>query len=136
MVIGNPPASAADIAVSLTGSVQGGARSKITYTATIKNNGPGAASGINVAAALPSNLTYVGTNGCTRVGTTRNLNCAVASLASGASVTRTFTGETGMLATGSFVGTAQRTASSPADPVASNDKATRSCSGLLGMVRC
>ncbi|WP_405064502.1 DUF11 domain-containing protein [Kribbella sp. NBC_01505] len=134
MVIGSAPAQAADVAVGLTGSVSG---SRITYTVSVKNNGPADATGINVAAAYPSGLTYVGTNGCTRVGTTRNLNCAVASLASGATTTKTFTASVGLLATGSFVATAQRTASSPNDPAAANDKASRTCSALLGlMVRC
>ncbi|WP_165956930.1 DUF11 domain-containing protein [Kribbella antibiotica] len=124
----------ADISVGLTGSASGG---RINYTVTVKNNGPAPATGINVAAAYPSGLSYVGASGCTRVGTTRNLNCGVASLAGGASVTKTFSASAGLLTTGSFVATAQRTASSPTDPVAANDKASKSCSILLGLlVRC
>lgn len=124
----------ADVAVGLTGSASG---ARINYTVTVKNNGPATATGINVAAAYPSGLSYVGTNGCTRVGTTRNLNCAVESLASGASVTKTFSASAGLLTTGSFVATAQRTASSPDDSAAGNDKATKTCSILLGLlVRC
>ncbi len=124
----------ADVSVGLTGSASG---ARINYTLTVKNNGPATATGINVAAAYPSGLNYAGTNGCTRVGTTRNLNCGVASLASGASVTKTFSASAGLLTTGSFVATAQRTASSPTDSVAGNDKASKTCSILLGLlVRC
>ncbi|MFF1818225.1 DUF11 domain-containing protein [Kribbella sp. NPDC058245] len=123
--------TAADVAVGLAGKASG---NRITYTVTVKNNGPAEATGINVAAAYPSALTYVGASGCTRVGTTRNLNCGVASLASGESTTRTFTAATGLLTTGSFVATAQRTASSPTDPAAGNDKASKTCSALLGLL--
>ena len=129
-----PPQTDADVAVGLSGSASGG---RINYTVTVKNNGPATATGINVAAAYPAGLSYVGTNGCTRVGTTRTLNCGVASLASGATVTKTFSAAAGLLTTGTFVATAQRTASSPTDPVVANDKASKSCSILLGLlVRC
>ncbi|MFC9688315.1 DUF11 domain-containing protein [Kribbella sp. NPDC056951] len=124
----------ADIAVGLTGSASG---ARINYTVTVKNNGPATATGINVAAAYPAGLNYAGTNGCTRVGTTRSLNCGVASLASGASVTKTFSASAGLLTTGSFTATAQRTASSPDDSAAGNDKASKTCSILLGLlIRC
>ncbi|MGW6197978.1 hypothetical protein ACWF0M_17670 [Kribbella sp. NPDC055110] len=128
---------AADIAVSLDASVRAGLVPRITYTVTIRNNGPGIASDVRVLGTVPSKLTYAGGGTCTRVGSTRTANCDVASLASGASTTRTFAGDAGVLTLGSFQATAQRTASSPEDPVAANDKATRSCSALTGLiVRC
>ncbi|MFK4088484.1 DUF11 domain-containing protein [Kribbella sp. NPDC020789] len=123
--------SEADVAVGLTGKASGG---RINYTLTVKNNGPATATGIDVSAAYPSGLTYVGTTGCTRVGTTRNLSCPVDALASGESATKTFSAAAGLLTTGSFVATAQRVASSPADPVAGNDKASKTCSILLGLL--
>ncbi|TDW90911.1 putative repeat protein (TIGR01451 family) [Kribbella pratensis] len=128
---------AADIAVTLNASVRSGLVPRITYTVTIKNNGPGAATGVRVLGTVPSNLTYAAGGTCTRVGTTRTANCDVASLDSGASTTRTFAGDAGVLTIGTLQATAARTASSPDDPVATNDKATRTCTALTGLiVRC
>ena len=58
-------------------------------------------------------------------------------LASGATVTRTFSADAGLLTLGSLVATAQRTASSPTDPNAANDRASRTCTALTSLiVRC
>lgn len=123
----------ADVAVSLSASVRSLITSRVTYTITVKNNGPGDATGIRVVGTYPAGLVYAGTS-CTRVGTTRSVNCDIASLAAGASTTRTLSADTTLLTVGSLTATAQRTASSPADPVASNDKATRTCTALTGLI--
>jgi uncharacterized repeat protein (TIGR01451 family) len=128
--------NAADVAVALTASVRTVLVSRITYTVTIKNNGPGDASDVRVVGTFPSRLTYAGGT-CQRVGSTRSVNCDVGSLASGASVTRTFVADAGLLTMGSLVATAERTASSPSDPVATNDTASKTCTALTSlMVRC
>jgi hypothetical protein len=62
------------------------------------------------------------------------VNCDVDSLASGETVTRTLTVNTGLLTAGTLTATAQRTESSPNDPVATNDKATKSCNALTGLI--
>ena len=127
---------AADIAVALSASVKMVTTARITYTITVKNNGPNAATGVRVVATAPAATAYYAST-CTRVGTTRSANCDFATLASGETVTRTLTANTGMLTAGTLTATAQRTASSPNDPVATNDKATKSCSALTGLVvRC
>ncbi|TDO66575.1 putative repeat protein (TIGR01451 family) [Kribbella sp. VKM Ac-2571] len=126
----------ADVAVSMTASVRTVVTARITYTVTVKNNGPADATGVRVVGTYPAGLVYAGST-CTRVGTTRSVNCDIASLASGASATRTFSADTGLLTVGSLTASAQRTASSPDDPVATNDKATRSCTAVTGLiVRC
>lgn len=128
---------AADIAVTMAASVRAGIPSRVTYTVTMKNNGPDAATGVRVVGTIPSRLVYAAGGTCTRVGVTRNVNCDVASLASGASATRTFVGDASLLTLGLFQATATRTASSPADPVATNDKAIRNCTALTSViVRC
>lgn len=128
---------AADIAVTMNASVRAGLVPRITYTVTIKNNGPGIASGVRVFGTVPSKLGYAAGGTCTRVGSTRTANCDVASLAGGESATRTFAGDAGLLTIGTLQATAERTASSPNDPVATNDKATRTCTALTGLiVRC
>ena len=62
--------------------------SNLTYTITATNNGPDAATGVNVSDALPAGTTFVSANAsqgaCT--GTT-TVNCALGSLANGASAT-------------------------------------------------
>lgn len=126
----------ADIAVSMTAAVQVAVTARITYTITVKNNGPAGATGIRVVGTYPAGLVYVGST-CTRVGTTRSVNCDIASLAAGASTTRTLSTATALLTVGVLTATAQRTASSPTDPVAANDKASRTCNALTGLiVRC
>jgi uncharacterized repeat protein (TIGR01451 family) len=127
----------ADIAVSLTASARGLLVSRITYTITVRNNGPADATGIRATATYPSGLSYAGSSNCARVGTTRTVNCDIASLASGASTTRSFQADAGLLTLGSFTTTVQRTASSPSDPNAANDTASRSCTALTSLlVRC
>ncbi|MFI7066083.1 hypothetical protein ACIBL3_34165 [Kribbella sp. NPDC050124] len=82
-------------------------------------------------------LVYAGSSGSTRVGTTRTVDCDIPALASGATVTRTFSADAGLLTLGSLVATAQRTASSPTDPNAANDRASRTCTALTSLiVRC
>ncbi|GAA1512729.1 DUF11 domain-containing protein [Kribbella lupini] len=131
-----PVQTTADVAVSMTASVRTLVFARITYTITVKNNGPAAATGIRVVGTYPAGLGYAGSS-CPRVGTTRSVNCDIASLASGASTTRTLTADAGLLTLGSLVATAQRTTSSPADPESGNDKATRSCTALTSLiVRC
>jgi uncharacterized repeat protein (TIGR01451 family) len=79
-------------AISLSGSgpttaVSGGTS---TYTITVTNSGPLAATNVRLADTLPSVALYVSSsNGCALAG--QNVNCAIASLASGASVTITIT---------------------------------------------
>jgi uncharacterized repeat protein (TIGR01451 family) len=124
---------AADIAVGLSASVKLLATARITYTITVKNNGPGDATGVRVVATAPFGTAYYAST-CTRVGTTRSVNCDFATLASGATQTRTLTVNTGLLTAGTLTATAERTASSPDDPVATNDKATKSCSAITGLL--
>lgn len=127
----------ADIAVSLNAAARGLLVSRITYTITVRNDGPSDATGIRVTATYPAGLAYAGSSACTRVAGTRTVNCDIPALASGASTTRTFAADAGLLTVGSLVATAARTASSPSDPNAANDEASRSCTALTSLiVRC
>jgi uncharacterized repeat protein (TIGR01451 family) len=130
-VTGTPPA--ADIGVSVTATPRG-IPSNITYAITVTNHGPGAATAIRLAATYPAGLQYSGSNGCTRVGTTRNVTCDIASLASGATTTVNFSTVAGLLALGPFTTTVHRQQSTPADPNASNDSAARTCTALTGLI--
>ncbi|MFJ7218740.1 hypothetical protein [Amycolatopsis sp. NPDC098790] len=133
MTVANP-ATQADVKVALAASGHGGLNARIDYTVTVTNNGPASASGIRVVATYASGLSYASGTHCARVGTTRNVNCDVASLTPGASVTAKFSVNGGMLALGSYTTTAVRTASSPTDPNGANDSASKTCSALTGLI--
>lgn len=128
------PATQADVKVALAATGHGGLNARIDYTLTVTNAGPAAATGIRVVATYPAGLAFASGSGCVRAGTTRTVNCDVASLASGASTTPKFSVNGGLLALGSYTTTAQRTASSPMDPNAANDSASKTCSALTGLI--
>ncbi|ADJ43164.1 conserved hypothetical protein [Amycolatopsis mediterranei U32] len=128
------PVTQADVKVALGATGHGGLNARIDYTVTVTNTGPSAATGIRVVAAYPAGLSFASGSGCVRVGTTRTVNCDVASLASGASATPKFSVNGGLLALGSYTTTATRTASSPADPNPANDSASKTCSALTGLI--
>ena len=126
--------TAADVKVALGATGHGGLSARFDYTLTVTNNGPSAAGGIRVVATYPAGLSFGSATGCTRVGTTRTLNCDVASLASGASATAKFSLNGGLLAIGSYTTSVQRTASSPTDPTSANDSASKTCSAFTGLI--
>jgi uncharacterized repeat protein (TIGR01451 family) len=133
VTIGNP-STIADVKVALAATGHGGLNARIDYTLTVTNTGPSAASGIRVVATYASGLSYGSSTGCAHVGTTRTLNCDVASLASGASTTAKFSVNGGLLALGSYTTSVQKTASAPADPTSANDSASKTCSALTGLI--
>ena len=135
--LGDVPAGESRTAVSLNASARGLLVSRVTYTITVKNNGPATAGNIRLTATYPAGLLYSGSSDCTRVPGTRTLTCDVANLANGATATKRFTADAGLLTLGTLVASAERTQSTPGDPNPSNDRATRSCSALTGLlVRC
>lgn len=134
-VTGEP--QAADLAVSLDASPRGILTSRITYTVSVVNHGPAAATGVRIGGTYAGGLSWAGGSGCARVGSTRNVRCDFASIPVGGSVTGTFSVNAGLLTLGSFPATVTRVDSSPADPSSSNDSASRSCAALTGLlVRC
>ncbi|MEU4248176.1 hypothetical protein AB0F15_12250 [Amycolatopsis sp. NPDC026612] len=133
ITIGNP-ATKADIKVALGATGHGGLNARIDYALTVTNTGPAAATGIRVVATYPAGLSFASGTGCVPVSGTRTVNCDVASLANGASATPKFSVNGGLLALGSYTTTAQRTASSPADPASANDSASKTCSALTGLI--
>src|SRR5439155_24181992 len=65
-------------------------KANLTYTATIANRGPAAATGVTLVASLPANATFVSAGGatCTRQGqgtSDGTLTCDAGTIASGSS---------------------------------------------------
>jgi len=98
--------------------------SNITYTITVTNNGPSAATGVTVTDNVPANVTFVSATGngvvtCTQVGGV--ITCIVGTLASGASASAT------VIVRATALGTVTNTASvnsSVTDLVAGNNSST------------
>ena len=127
----------ADLGVSINATPRQVLTSRIVYSITVHNAGPAAATGIRLVSNYAKGLVFAGSDDCARVGTTRTVNCDLASLPSGASATVTFAARTQLLAVGSLVTTVERAQSTPADPNAANDHASKTCAALTGLlVRC
>jgi len=111
---------AADLAMALTGSPASvGTGSVLTLTARISNNGPSPASGVTASVNLPAGMGYSSSTGCVATGSA--VNCAIGSVASGASVSRS------ILVVPNVEGTATITGavSSPtSDPTPANNQAS------------
>jgi uncharacterized protein DUF11 len=124
-----PVPPAADLAVSMTVTPKFGLLTPaLNYTVTVKNAGPGPLALATVTATLPRGVSATGGAGCTVAQGA--IKCVVGTLAVGASTTRTFTIPLRLLTIGNVPVTAKRTASSPDDPNAANDAATRTCTVL------
>ena len=126
----------ADLAVSLDASPRGILTSRVTYTVSVVNNGPAAASSVRISGAYALGFSWSGGNGCARDGS-RGVVCDFASIPSGGSVSASYSVNAGLLALGSFSSTVTRAASTPSDPDSGNDSGRRSCTALTGLlVRC
>jgi uncharacterized repeat protein (TIGR01451 family) len=101
-----PPAPKIDLAIAKTATPSSSALGdRVTWTLTIKNNGPSGATGVTVADPIPAGMRYVSST--TTQGTCTGgvmLSCQLGSMASGASVTIT------LVTTSSATGTITNTA--------------------------
>src|SRR5262249_45700405 len=108
----------------------------VTYQITVKNNGPGVASGVKITSSLPTSLQFVSANPA--AGSTgdvsvsgQNLVISLGTLAVGASVT--FQVVVKVTAGGSLTAPAKVT-STTTDPVLSNNQAVVQATGVLPIV--
>ncbi|MGW2545330.1 YVTN family beta-propeller repeat protein, partial [Kitasatospora sp. NPDC001574] len=127
-------APAADLGVALAATpVPGLFGGRVDYTLTLTNNGPGQVTAATVTSSLPAGFgSYSGD--CAIVAS--KLTCALTQpLAVGASVTRHFTVQVGLLNLGrTFTVTTTRTAGAPVDTAPANDAAARTCRATLGLL--
>jgi uncharacterized repeat protein (TIGR01451 family) len=97
---------------------------QLSYTLSVKNNGPQAATGVTVRDALPKATGYgsasASQGSCTRSKTT--VTCSLGNLAGGETATITIVVKP--VQKGTVTNTASVSASSPADPESGNDAAT------------
>ncbi|MDQ3282534.1 MAG: C25 family cysteine peptidase [Acidobacteriota bacterium] len=105
----------------------------LTYTITVKNNGPATATNVVVTDPLPSGFTFVSVSpaaNCSQAGGT--VTCSYASMANGATNTITITGTISTNTT-QLVNTATSTRTQP-DTNAANDSATATANVLAPTV--
>ncbi|MFC7617672.1 FG-GAP-like repeat-containing protein [Actinokineospora soli] len=122
-----PVPPTADVSVKLTANPNIGLLiSEIRYTLTIRNLGPDALQSGTVSTPIPAGVKIVPGSGCSVAAGV--LTCSTGALAVNGSVVRKFTHPLSALSIGTLRLTATRTASTPADPNAANDKSTSTCS--------
>lgn len=119
----------ADLAITLASQPSG---TSIAYTITATNHGPSALTAATITANINPGFTVpsptMTSTECAVDAAGRSATCTLGSLAAGASTTRHVTVQTGLLSIGLGLSvTASRTTSTPTDPNAANDQATRSC---------
>lgn len=117
-----PPESKADLALAMSATPNPvTVNNVLTYTATVTNHGPSAASNVNLKYTLPAATSEIVAADCNVNGQT--VDCSIGALASGGSATRTMTLKP--TATGSLATTAQVSGSeTDPDTANNNDSAT------------
>jgi uncharacterized repeat protein (TIGR01451 family) len=125
--------SSADISVTNSAAPSTVAPSaNITYTQSITNNGPSAATTVSFTEAVPTNTTFVsltkpGTWSCSTpaVGATGTVTCSISSLASGANGAFSLVAKVDAgVATGTVISDTDMGSSAVTDPNSSNNSAT------------
>jgi uncharacterized repeat protein (TIGR01451 family) len=118
--------SASDMSITKTGPATANQGDTITYSITVKNNGPSAATTVTITDALPSQVTFSSASaGCALSGTT--VTCTAGNLALNA--TATFTISVIAQTVGTAINTATVSADQ-ADPTAANN--TSSVTTVIG----
>jgi uncharacterized repeat protein (TIGR01451 family) len=119
-----PPPLAADLSLTKSDSPDPVfVGEDLTYTLTVHNFGPDAATGVTLTDDLPSGVTYQSDDaGCTLAGET--LNCELGSVPAGDSTVVNVVVRPDPGSEGTITNTASVVASSPADPNTANNSAT------------
>jgi YVTN family beta-propeller protein len=125
----------ADLSVKLTASPSGLLVHEVTFTATVKNNGPAPVSAATVKFSYANGFVSPSAPGCTVSAGSRTATCQIGALGNGASVTKSLKLTVGLLTiSGSMPVTVTRTASTPTDGNSANDSGTVTCSALTSIL--
>jgi hypothetical protein len=128
----NPPA--ADIEVRLRASA-GLLNPTITYTVTGINRGPGTVTSGTITLRVPDSTVSVSSSTCTYNASNKTATCPVGTLGVKQASTHTVRATQGTLTVGlPLPATATRTASTPNDPNARNDRANANCVVVTGLI--
>ncbi|HRK72626.1 MAG TPA: DUF11 domain-containing protein, partial [Rhodothermales bacterium] len=123
-------ATAADLALAKTvDNLAPKSGDTITYTVTLRNNGPNNATGIIVADLVPNGLTLIQASPSQGTYTAASGTWTVGAVANGQTVTLQLAARVDN--TGSIVNTASVTASDQPDPIASNNTSAASINGSI-----
>ncbi|MGC5165241.1 hypothetical protein [Luteimicrobium sp. DT211] len=130
------PPAAADLGLSLAADAGPLLTSQITYSLSVHNSGPGAATASTVQVALPSQAYSVTglPTGCTYASSTDVVTCATGAIANGATKNVSFKANLGLLSLGSLPATASLVSSTPADPNAANNTSSITCTTLTSLI--
>jgi uncharacterized repeat protein (TIGR01451 family) len=116
----------ADLSIAKSGPESAAAGSELTYTLTVHNAGPSAATGVAVVDPLPAGMTYVSANpsqgSCSASGGT--VTCALGSLADGAGATVAITARATFVLAGTTVSNSASVSGDEHDSDAGDDVAT------------
>jgi len=125
------PAPQADVGVAKTGPASAAANSDVSYSISVSNFGPDAATNVSLADTLPGSMTFVSFTqdsgpafNCGVPGT--STTCTIASLPAGSSATFTFVGHVPSGTPSGTTFTNVATVSSDSDPNSDNDSSTTS----------
>jgi uncharacterized repeat protein (TIGR01451 family) len=114
----------ADLAVTKNGPAAAAAGENVTYTITLTNNGPSAASTVSLTDTLPANTTLVSfTQNSGPAFSCAATTCSIATFGSGATATFTLVARVAPSATGTIENSVGATTSTT-DPGAANNTAT------------
>ncbi len=123
----------ADVVTTKTGPATANGGASITYTLTVRNAGPGAATGIVPIDTLPATVTFVSASNGGVLGAGNVVTWpAIATLGNGASTTRTVTVATP--ATGPLLNIAASTSTS-VDPTAANNDGSAAAARVTTLIR-
>lgn len=117
--------TSADLGVTKSASPTSPAEgATVTYTITVKNNGPSTADDLSVADAVPSGLTFV--SAAPSQGTWESGTWTVGTLLNGASATLTLTATVNLGQSGQTIGNTATVSGGPFDYAAGNNSASAS----------
>ncbi|HEV2784270.1 MAG TPA: hypothetical protein VGX25_33205 [Actinophytocola sp.] len=132
LAIVNPPAADIEVRLRASSSLL---NPTITYTVTGINRGPGTVTSGTITLRVPDSTVSVSSSTCSYNASAKTVSCPVGTLGVKQASSHTVRATQGTLTVGlPLPATATRTASTPNDPNAANDRATANCTVVTGLI--